>query len=373
MSRQSAGSGGWEVRPVFAVLGSRRAVLFLSAAVAVYLLALFTVLGESPAIPVLVTIPVLVAGGYFGFRVAALAIVVLYGVTGVALEVVGSGIANTIETYWGIPFVLIAVVGLVVGRLHDVQLRLVREIDHAREVESDLRDTQARLVATLDSKDDLIASVGHELRTPLTAVLGFAEMLRLGNDTDMEPADREEMVGFIAREASGLSALIDDLVVAARIEIDRLEIKRVPTSLKAQVAQVVEGWDPDQLTNIRINGDGARAIADPARVRQIIRNLITNARGYGGETIEVTTGTDGDGAYVEVADNGTGLPLSEWERIFEPYHRYHDELTKPGAVGLGLTVSRGLAERMGGSLKYRHDGERSRFTLHLPHGDNAPM
>jgi signal transduction histidine kinase len=52
--------------------------------------------------------------------------------------------------------------------------------------------------------------------------------------------------------------------------------------------------------------------------------------------------------------------------IFEPYHRYHDELTRPGSIGLGLTVSRGLAERMDGTLKYRHDGQQSRFTLHLP-------
>lgn len=354
------------------VFGSRWAVLWLSAAVAAYLLVLFIALEQSPSIPLLVTVPILVAGVYYGMSAAAAVVLVLYLITGVALELFGSGVANTVQTYWGIPFVLSAVVGLVVGRLHDVQVHLVEEINHARQVESELQKTHARLVDSLDSKDELIASVGHELRTPLTAVLGFAEILRLGNDADMDPADREEMVGFIAREASGLSGLIDDLVVAARIEIDRLEITRVPTSLKAQVAQVVEAWDPDQLANIRIKGDGAMAIADPARVRQIIRNLITNARGYGGESIEISVGADGGGAYVEVADNGAGLPLSEWEAIFEPYHRYHEEVTRPGSVGVGLTVSRGLAERMDGTLKYRHDGQQSRFTLHLPNEQQDP-
>jgi len=351
---------------VHAVRGSTWTLLWLLVAVAGYVVVLLVAIEESPSVPLLAIMPILIAGVYYGRRAVAAVIFVLYLITGVALELVGPGIANTVQTYWGIPFVLVAVVGLVVGRLHDVQVHLVQEIGHAREVESELRETQSRLVDSLDSKDELIASVGHELRTPLTAVLGFAEMLRLGNDADMDPADREEMVGFIAREASGLSGLIDDLVVAARIEIDRLEITRVPTSLKAQVAQVVESWDPDQLANIRITGDGAKAIADPARVRQIIRNLITNARGYGGENIEISVGADHEGAYVEVADNGTGLPLSEWEMIFEPYHRYHDELTRPGSIGLGLTVSRGLAERMDGTLKYRHDGQQSRFTLHLP-------
>lgn len=354
------------------VRSSRWVLLWLFVAVAGYLVVLFVAVNESPSVALLAVVPILIAGVSYGMRAVAAVILVLYLITGVALELVGSGIANTVQTYWGIPFVMLAVVGLVVGRLHDVQVHLVEEINHARQVESELRETHARLVDSLDSKDELIASVGHELRTPLTAVLGFAEMLRLGNDADMDPADREEMVGFIAREASGLSGLIDDLVVAARIEIDRLEITRMPTSLKAQVAQVVEGWDPDQLANIRIKGDGAKAIADPARVRQIIRNLITNARGYGGESIEISVGADGGGAYVEVADNGAGLPLTEWEAIFEPYHRYHNQITRPGSLGLGLTVSRSLAERMGGTLKYRHDGQQSRFTLHLPNEQDPP-
>jgi signal transduction histidine kinase len=353
--------------------GSKWTLFWLGVAVAGYLVVLFVALDTSPSVALLAVVPILIAGVSYGMRAVAAVILLLYLITGLALELVGSGIANTVQTYWGIPFVLLAVVGLVVGRLHDVQVRLVEKIDHARQVESQLRETQSRLVDSLDSKDELIASVGHELRTPLTAVLGFAEMLRLGNDAEMNPADREEMVGFIAREASGLSGLIDDLVVAARIEIDRLEITRVPTSLKAQVAQVVEGWDPDQLANIRIKGDGAKALADPARVRQIIRNLITNAQGYGGENVEITFGVDDEGAYVEVADNGTGLPLSEWELIFEPYHRYHDDITRPGSLGLGLTVSRSLAERMGGTLKYRHDGQQSRFTLHLPGEQDSSM
>lgn len=344
----------------------RSAKFGLSVAIVGYLLILVFALDESPSIPLLVVVPILVAGGYFGMKAAAAVTLGLFVATGVAVELLGSGVADTVSTYWGIPFVLVAVVGVVVGRLHDVQARMAKEVEHGRQVEFELRASQAGLVGLLDSKDELIASLGHQLRTPLTAVLGFAEMLRLGDHSEMAEGDREEMVGLIARQAFELSGIVEDMIVAARIEIDRLEVTRVPTSLRAQVAQVIEGWDPDQLIKLRIKGNGTKAVADPARVRQILRNLITNALNYGGEDIEITIGVHDEGAYVVVADNGSSLPLGEWERIFDPYHRYHDEHTRPGSLGLGLTVSRRLAERMDGTLSYRHDGHQSKFTLQLP-------
>jgi signal transduction histidine kinase len=132
------------------------------------------------------------------------------------------------------------------------------------------------------------------------------------------------------------------------------------------VAQVVEGWDPLAMVDVTVSGDNARAAADPARVRQILRNLIANAVRYGGDNIEVRIGSDGAGSWVEVSDDGPYLPEEEWESIFEPYYRYHDEPTQPGAVGLGLTVSRDLAQLMNGSLTYRHHQGRSIFTLRLP-------
>ncbi|MGC2241328.1 MAG: HAMP domain-containing sensor histidine kinase, partial [Acidimicrobiia bacterium] len=219
---------------------------------------------------------------------------------------------------------------------------------------------------SLEAKDQLIASVGHQLRTPLTAVLGFAEMLRVGNDTEMAPGEREEMVSHIAQQAFHISATIDDLLVAARIEIGKLEVTRVPIALRAQIAQVIESWDRDEVTSIAITGDDTRAIGDPARVRQILRNLIANALAYGGRDIAVKVGVNETHALVEVSDNGPGLPTEEWEAIFEPYYRYHTEATQPGSVGLGLTVSRGLAHIMEGDLAYRHHDGESVFVLRLP-------
>jgi signal transduction histidine kinase len=321
---------------------------------------------DSPTVVILAVIPLVVAGSLFGLRTALVVMAVLVVATGLVVELVGPGISTILRTYRGVPFVMFVVTGVVVGRLRDVRTTLEHELEERRKVELELRDTQHRMEELLAAKDELITSVGHELRTPLTAVLGFAQMLRIGDGSEMSASDREEMVGFIAHEAFELSGIIDDLLVAARIEIGNLEITRVPTSLRGQVAQVLEVWDATEVRGVEVSGDEAKASADPARVRQILRNLIANALRYGGDHIEVRIGRDDSEVLVEVSDDGPGMPESEWETIFRPYYRFHSEISQPNSLGLGLTVSRGLAELMDGSLDYRHDKGRSIFALRLP-------
>jgi signal transduction histidine kinase len=321
---------------------------------------------DTPTVALLALVPLVIAGGLFGLRVALAFMAGLTAFTVLVIELIGPGIGGVVETYRGIPFLMFVMIGIVVGRLRDLRIEIEKELGHRRRVELELGDTRRQLGDQLDAKDELIASVGHELRTPLTAVLGFAEMLRIGNESEMTPADRDEMVEFIAREAFDLSAIVDDLLVAARIEIGKLEVTEVPTALRAQLAQVIESWDSETIARIEVNGDNPRAIADPARVRQILRNLISNALRYGGDHIEVEVGTDRDAVFLEVRDDGPGLPAKEWERIFESYYRYHSEASQPGSVGLGLTVARGLSELMEGSLTYHHYKGQSIFTLRLP-------
>jgi signal transduction histidine kinase len=100
-------------------------------------------------------------------------------------------------------------------------------------------------------------------------------------------------------------------------------------------------------------------------VRQILRNLISNALRYGGPNIEVSTSREPGTFVVEVNDDGVGIATEDHERVFVAYERAHQSEGQPGSVGLGLTVSRTLAELMGGSLTYRFDG-RSVFRLELP-------
>lgn len=217
------------------------------------------------------------------------------------------------------------------------------------------------------AKDQFLASVSHELRTPLTGVLGFAELLR-EEQTDLSEAERRSMISKVAEEATDLASIIDDLLVAARSELDLLAITRVPVSLTAQVAQVVESFSESLRSSVEMIGTTQRrATGDPGRTRQIIRNLISNADRYGGDRIEIRFGSDEKVAWLEVADNGPGLPPSEWERIFEPYYRAHENRGgQPGALGIGLSVARHLARLMDGDLRYGRASGWSVFTLTLP-------
>jgi signal transduction histidine kinase len=142
-----------------------------------------------------------------------------------------------------------------------------------------------------------------------------------------------------------------------------------PVFLPDLASAVVSAARDEEAARIEVGGDLVDvpvAVGDPARVRQIMRNLISNACRYGREPIEVRFGTDGDHALVRVIDHGPALPASEWERIFEPYHRVHDVETKPAALGIGLSVSRHLSRLMGGELTFRHEDGQSIFELRLP-------
>ena len=247
---------------------------------------------------------------------------------------------------WALPVLLLS--GLLAAfyllRLHNAKRR-IETLEHLVEV-----------------KGEFIAAVSHELRTPLTAVVGFAEVLRK-SDVELSSSDRLEMIDAIANQSADVTAIIDDLLVAARNDIGGLEVVAVPVDLRAQTAQVLESLWPSR--SIGVSGQ-AQTSGDPARVRQILRNLITNAIRYGGDVITVELGSSSDAfASLIVKDDGEAIPTEDQERIFEPYERAHHQ-PQPGSIGLGLAVSRQLARLMGGDLTYRHQDGYSIFELFLP-------
>jgi signal transduction histidine kinase len=107
------------------------------------------------------------------------------------------------------------------------------------------------------------------------------------------------------------------------------------------------------------------AIGDPFRVRQILRNLLTNALRYGGDHIELAAGERDGRAFLEVIDDGDGIGVTDPAVVFLPYYRLSDVSTMPASVGLGLTVAKDLAELMGGTLVYERRDERTVFRLEL--------
>jgi signal transduction histidine kinase len=245
---------------------------------------------------------------------------------------------------------------------------LAREEALRRNVEAEKHQMETeRLEHLVRSKDEFVASVSHELRTPLAAVMGFAEILR-DDLTDLSDEERRELTSTIAQEAYDLAGIVEDLLVAARAEIDSVHISQVVVDLGANCAQVVEVLPVADRSRIRVaKGDGrVRAIADPVRVRQIIRNLVTNAIRYGGNRVHVEYAEGDERVVLTVRDDGSEIPPAERERIFLPYFSAHDPGSLPSSVGLGLTVSRQLADMMGGRLAYTFDDGWSTFTLELP-------
>jgi len=225
---------------------------------------------------------------------------------------------------------------------------------------------EQRLQRLIDAKDQLIASVSHEIRTPLSAVVGYAQLL---NDEvlNLTDAERREMIATIANQGSDLTNIVEDLVVEARVDDGLLTVASVPVNLLAQARQVLETLDKGTgAESVHLGLTSPRALADPGRVRQIIRNLLTNALRYGGDQVRVSCEEEPDVVSLTVADNGSGVPVADRKRIFEPYQRAHSRPGLTASIGLGLSVSRKLARLMDGDLIYGYSNGWSTFRLELP-------
>lgn len=224
-------------------------------------------------------------------------------------------------------------------------------------------DAQARLTSLHRSKDEFVTAISHELRTPLTAVVGLASELHSRIDL-FSAGEVVELAGFISDQGKEVAHIVDDLLVVARGDIGNVVVVPSPLDamdhVKSAIATVAVG---DRTT---VLGTSSTITADPSRLRQILRNLLTNAVRYGGGAIRVELSEDEGFGVVVVSDDGPGVPADDWERIFEAYQRAHHRIGQPASVGLGLTVSRRLAELMGGSLTYSFEAGWSSFRLSLP-------
>lgn len=229
------------------------------------------------------------------------------------------------------------------------------------------QDDAAQLRASNESKERLLASVSHEIRTPLTAIVGLSEEI-ISSRTSLGVEELDELNGIIAVQSRELAELVEDLLVASRAEGGTLSIKPDVMDLRDHAERVLQGVRDSSLSQktVVLHGDKVLAWADQLRVRQIVRNLITNAIKYGGNKIVVGVRQDGDMARLVVADDGPGVPVMEADLIFERYYRSAQSPTMPGSVGIGLAVSRQLAELMGGTLEYVRGEVQHRFELSLP-------
>ena len=216
-----------------------------------------------------------------------------------------------------------------------------------------------RLQAAIKSKSDLIAAVSHELRTPLTAVVGYLDLLAGG------PIEHSgDMLAVAAEQAHEVAAIVDDLLTAARLDNRELLVNAEEVDVVGTVRSAVRSLgNPYVLMSLPLQ---LTAVGDAARIRQILRNLIGNAYRYGMPPVSVHAEANGGTVSIVVADRGDPISTGVESQMFEPFFTTGVGESQPGAIGLGLAVSRQLARRMGGDLRHDRVGAETRFTLELP-------
>lgn len=211
-------------------------------------------------------------------------------------------------------------------------------------------------------RDHVLASVSHELRTPLTFISGIVTELIDGRDLPW--SEQRRLLAMIAEQSADMECIIEDLLADVQAGANRLELSIEPLDLAAEAIRVAES------ARIELSAtpatDQIRCLGDEYRVRQILRNLLTNAQRYGGPVITVSAFRDLRRAYLAICDNGPPIPVDQRRHLFEDFSRPDFGRRHPASVGIGLSVSRRLASLMGGSLGYEHDGRTSRFILGLP-------
>ncbi|HEX3220421.1 MAG TPA: response regulator [Candidatus Limnocylindria bacterium] len=239
-----------------------------------------------------------------------------------------------------------------------------------------LSDRLALTVQALEqaskAKSDFLASMSHELRTPLSAIIGFSALM---GQEPLEDASRrvpDEWVAHIHNSGEHLLALINDVLDLTKIEAGRIELQREPFDLAQALTESVEGLRPlaerKQIAMTVDAPEGALS-ADRGRLRQMLYNLLSNAIKFTpeGGAIRVEAAWDDDDAHVAVVDSGVGIAQEDLERIFQEFSQVGDLKAREAGTGLGLALTRRLAEAHGGSVAVSSTpGEGSRFELLLP-------
>jgi two-component system phosphate regulon sensor histidine kinase PhoR len=201
---------------------------------------------------------------------------------------------------------------------------------------------------------DFVANVSHELRTPLTAIKGYAEALL--DDPDDEDA-REKFVDIIHRHATRMERLVKDLLRLARLDAGQEAVEYAPCDVQAVAASVVADFeeivrDKRQFVSITVAPEARVLVADPAKLHDVLRNLVENAVNYTPEEglIEVQARIVGDEYQITVSDTGPGLAEQDLTRVFERFYRVDKSRARPGGTGLGLAIVKHLIQVMGGSV-----------------------
>ncbi len=215
------------------------------------------------------------------------------------------------------------------------------------------------------ARDEFVANASHELRTPLTSIFGMAHLLEEDEAVQASTAALE-MLGLIISEAHDLNRMVDDLLTTARLDAGALHYQFESLPVVPEV--VDEVVEPLRRAGITVEVDCRPALvrSDRLRLRQVVRNLLSNAGKYGGPHIRLL-GDEVDNWYeIRVEDDGEGIPPELEARLFQRFLHRGDMPLVLGSVGLGLSIVRALAEGMGGAVWYERRRGWTCFVVRVP-------
>jgi signal transduction histidine kinase len=212
------------------------------------------------------------------------------------------------------------------------------------------------------SKDKFLARVGHELRTPLTAVLAYAEMIL---EDETTPETTRDWVAVIADEANEMSATVDDFTVVARVTNQLLTLSPTTFPLVPEIHKTLSRIRSNHIKPRVTGSEDIHVHADPDRLRQVLRILITNALQHANTAVQVAAGNYGDTTWIKLTDDGPGLPQGV-RSLFEASWQPHSEPGQPERLGRGLLVALELSHAMNIDLTYSRQGSVTEFQLVLP-------
>lgn len=253
-------------------------------------------------------------------------------------------------------------------------LSLVMDVSERTRLEAKLRQQAEQLAEADRRKDEFLAMLGHELRNPLAPIRNAVEVLRMQSG----PANPTFQWGMdvIARQTEQLSHLVDDLLDVARITHGRIALRKAPVQLAEIIAQAVETTRPliearRQNLTFSLTPIPIQLLADPARLAQVISNLLNNAAKYTpeGGRIELIALAEGHEAVITVRDTGVGIPPQILPHIFDLFIQANRSLDRSeGGLGLGLSLVRNIVEMHGGHVQAASagPGRGSEFTVRLP-------
>ncbi len=239
------------------------------------------------------------------------------------------------------------------------------DITERRYQEQALREADRR-------KDEFLATLAHELRNPLAPIRQAAMIAR---SPGAKPEQQRWSMEVIERQVNNMAMLLDDLLDVSRITRGKLELRRTVTDLREAVDSALEAARPiadERHQHLLVDWPETPlwAMVDRMRIAQVISNLLTNASKYTQPegTIRLAARLEGGEAVIDVADNGIGIPPDALERVFEMFTQVHDPHSGATAgLGIGLALSRGLAQMHGATLTAHSEGlgRGSTFTLRL--------